>query len=349
MLTPQATAYSSRYAQVEFIDRMELIKMSKLYVIGNGFDLYHNLNTRYSTFGVYLKENYTDIYGQLVEYFGLPDLDDKGECEYNYTLWADFEGSLSLLDQEVVLDAHSNSIANLGSPGFRDRDWGAFAIDIESVVNNLTLVLFKAFSEFIRDIDFPSLYHDLKLNLDKNAIYINFNYTDTLERYYGISRDNILYIHGKANELNENLILGHGVDPNNFNSEGLKQPEGLSGEESEIWIEQMADSYDHSFELGKDALFQYFLRSYKNTKEIIELNASLFDSLTHIREIIILGHSLSKIDLPYMKKISVNLTSSVIWSVSYYGNNEKERHKRTLTGLGVESDKIRQFKLYDLI
>lgn len=323
--------------------------MSKLYVIGNGFDLHHNLNTRYRTFGVYLKENYPDIYGQLIEYFGLPDLNDKGQCEYDYILWAEFEKSLSLLDQETVLEAHSDSIANPGSPDFRDRDWEAFAIDIESVVENLTLALFKAFSEFIRNIDFPSLDHDLELKLDKNATYINFNYTDTLERYYGISRDNILYIHGNANELNDELILGHGIDPNNFKPEDPRQPEGLSSEEAEMWIEQMADNYDHSFELGKDALLQYFSRSYKNTKEIIESNANFFGSLTHIHEIIFLGHSLSSIDLPYVKEISVNSTSNVIWSVSYYGNDEKDRHKRTLTELGIESDKINQITLYDLM
>lgn len=45
------------YTKVKFLERMEAMKMSKLYVIGNGFDLHHNLNTTYSTFGVYLKKN----------------------------------------------------------------------------------------------------------------------------------------------------------------------------------------------------------------------------------------------------------------------------------------------------
>ncbi|MBK7632982.1 MAG: hypothetical protein IPJ13_00915 [Saprospiraceae bacterium] len=38
------------------------------------------------------------------------------------------------------------------------------------------------------------------VNLDINGLFLSFNYTDTLERYYKISRENIEYIHNKAGE-----------------------------------------------------------------------------------------------------------------------------------------------------
>ena len=46
----------------------------KLYIIGNGFDLYHNLNTSYRSFGLFLKSKYPVIYDRLIEYYGFSDL-----------------------------------------------------------------------------------------------------------------------------------------------------------------------------------------------------------------------------------------------------------------------------------
>lgn len=44
--------------------------------------------------------------------------------------------------------------------------------------------------------------------INNNSLFLNFNYTDTLEKTYNICSENILYIHGKA--LNgDRLIIGH--------------------------------------------------------------------------------------------------------------------------------------------
>ena len=50
--------------------------MKTLYVIGNGFDIYHNLDTRYQSFANYLAENYDEIYELLLQYYALPDIKD---------------------------------------------------------------------------------------------------------------------------------------------------------------------------------------------------------------------------------------------------------------------------------
>ncbi|EKG1107896.1 hypothetical protein O1O41_004383, partial [Escherichia coli] len=47
----------------------------KLYVIGNGFDVHHGLDTRYTSFGLYLKNNYWETYELLLDYYGFADLD----------------------------------------------------------------------------------------------------------------------------------------------------------------------------------------------------------------------------------------------------------------------------------
>lgn len=59
-----------------------------LYVIGNGFDIFSGLNTRYSDFRKWLKFNYAFIYEALESAYGLPDIE----------WWNDFEVSLGKLD-----------------------------------------------------------------------------------------------------------------------------------------------------------------------------------------------------------------------------------------------------------
>ena len=46
------------------------------------------------------------------------------------------------------------------------------------------------------------------LQIPDAQLYISFNYTDTLERVYGIPDNKILYFHGKASR-SDNLIYGH--------------------------------------------------------------------------------------------------------------------------------------------
>ena len=46
----------------------------KLYYIGNGFDLAHNLPTRYLDFKEYFKTNYPEYYYRFIEMYGLGEI-----------------------------------------------------------------------------------------------------------------------------------------------------------------------------------------------------------------------------------------------------------------------------------
>ena len=50
------------------------------------------------------------------------------------------------------------------------------------------------------------------LNLDKDAIFLNFNYTLFLESEYSIPADRICYIHGNRKDRFGTLVLGHHSD-----------------------------------------------------------------------------------------------------------------------------------------
>lgn len=319
---------------------------NRIYVIGNGFDLHHQLDTSYSSFGRYLAKSESEIHDQLLEFFGFPDITDSAG---NDPLWSEFEANLAKLDSDILMEAFSSYLAVPSSPDFRDRDWGSFAIEIERVVDNLTEKLFAAFKAFILKVDYSHADPRCFLGLDHQAQYLSFNYTRTLERFYGIEENQILYIHGRADSHDEELTLGHGIDPMNFERKPPVPPADLSDEEMEMWEQDMADQYDHSYELGYHELESYFSRTFKETTQIIAQNKDFFDALSSCDEVYILGHSLADVDLPYFQAIIKNLDPKVQFVVSYYGDKEREAHKNTLNGLGLSDSNVSLVTLSSLV
>lgn len=323
---------------------------NSLYIIGNGFDRYHGLSTSYQLFAFFLQERHSEIYELFTEYYGLPDLDINDDNSYWDPLWAQFESALADLDFETVLDDNTDYLANPGSEDFRDRDWHAYQFEMEGIVNKLTKDLYKAFKEFILRVEFPDTMDDKLLLLESDSIFLNFNYTDTLEKYYGIKTSRILYIHGRAKNPDDTLILGHGVDPSEFEEEKENQPEGLNEEELERWRDHMADKYEYSYSSGKEELMSYFKTSYKSTDEIIKDNLIHFQEFSEVKKIIVLGHSISKVDQPYFRKIIDMLQGkAVTWTVTYYSDSERNSHLATLTSMGVNEVDIKLVKIETLI
>lgn len=48
-----------------------------LYIIGNGFDIHHSINSSYSNYRNWLEENEPDIYSQLCDLYGVPTEEDE--------------------------------------------------------------------------------------------------------------------------------------------------------------------------------------------------------------------------------------------------------------------------------
>lgn len=317
--------------------------MKTLYIIGNGFDIAHGLETKYQSFGVFLKENYTQIYDYLIDYYGLPDIEDIEEIYYE---WNYFESALADLDYENVLDDNSDYLPNVASDDFSDGDWHALQIEMEGIVDNLTQNLYDAFKVFIKNIDYPDIEDENLLNIKSKAFFINFNYTDTLEYYYNIDGSSILYIHNKA-DSKETLVLGHSTTPEKFDIEEEQMPEGLTNEEKSEWLDMKSDNYDFAYESGKQEILNYFKKSYKYTDSIIEENENYFNYLNDIQEVFVLGHSISHVDQPYFKKIIDSISNkNVKWTASYYNNPNSVREK--LNEIGLRDEQIDLIKLDEI-
>ena len=50
--------------------------ITDLYIIGNGFDLHHGINSSYFEYRIWLKKHYEDIYWEIVNTF---EVDDESE------------------------------------------------------------------------------------------------------------------------------------------------------------------------------------------------------------------------------------------------------------------------------
>ncbi len=318
-----------------------------LYIIGNGFDLHHKLDTWYSTFGLFLRDNHSDIYDYFLKYFGFPDLDEDDPKSLKDPLWSQFEANLATLDIDEVLDEHAEYAANPGSDDFNDGDWGTIAVYVSQIRDDLTVKMLDLFKEFILNVEYPDSSQLNILNIDANAIFFNFNYSKSLEYYYKIPQSKIVYIHNRA-ESGDKLILGHGMDPKNFEKEEVKPPTGLSDEDLDRWTDEQSDSFDYSLEMGRAELIQYFSKSFKATSQLIEKNKAFFSSLKSIRNVYVLGHSLADVDKEYFDEILKSIVNRAVWIVSYHNPKEKVARRNRLNEFGIKNRQIVLVQMNDL-
>lgn len=169
--------------------------MSKLYIIGNGFDLWHNLPTSYREFYEFAK----DILDELEEYYLFdPDVDVP---------WYDFENTLGTFDADGFFDLHNE--IDVQAEDFRPSFVYGLEDELAQETERHVAVIRDAFIDWVYQIDESQATKNMQFN--DNAIFINFNYTSTLQVVYGIEDKNILHIHGCANKHHD-LIFGHGKD-----------------------------------------------------------------------------------------------------------------------------------------
>jgi len=176
----------------------------KLYIIGNGFDIQHGMKSRYWDFKEYLDDKKeVDLIDKLEGYF---DSD---------ALWSDFEETLAYLDTEQIIDECMNYLHSYGAEDWSDAYHHDYQYEVQQRINLITETLKQLFTKWVLNLTLPNTATENMVVVDKNAIFINFNYTDTLERLYKVTHDKILYIHNKAIDLNSTLILGHSRNPKN--------------------------------------------------------------------------------------------------------------------------------------
>ena len=131
--------------------------------------------------------------------------------EANLDLWKNFEESLGNLDDDKLRDFARNYLVEYG-----DDDWSedynfTYQRSLSEITDSLNIQLRDLLRSWIQDVD-KVLPNKNRIPLDKDAKYLSFNYTHTLENLYELSKD-ILHIHGLVSDENSQLTLGHSQEP----------------------------------------------------------------------------------------------------------------------------------------
>lgn len=245
-----------------------------LYVIGNGFDLWHGIPSKFSDFKRYVAVHEPRIFEDVETY--LPAGDE----------WGQLEQALAGMDADALVNHLGQFMPSYGADDWRDAGHHDFQYEVKNCVNRLSAGLKIQFMNWIKGLPFPDRV-DLKrrlTTLDPTAQYLSFNYTPTLAAIYGIDTQRVCFIHGSAAVEGDELILGHAWGPSTRPS--LNSRDGI--EEMDVRLFEANQIID-----------DYFSSTFKRSDEIILRHIDFFNNLFNVGQVIVLGHSLSGVDASY--------------------------------------------------
>lgn len=287
--------------------------MTTLYVLGNGFDLWHGLPTGYDQFYVFGK----DILDGIEEYYSF-DVAQKGP-------WSDFENSLGRFDWRSFYEAHDNT--DVSAEDFRKGEVYAFEDDLTEQADSHVTLLRERFHEWIGQIDFSVATK--KIDFGDDDRFFTFNYTSTLQSIYGIQDERVFHIHGRSDTFDD-LVFGHG-----------------ESREEEAELDENGDSNRTMFSDAEDAAKYPFYAFRKPVDEVLKKNGHRFESQRDVSNVVVIGHSLNEIDLPYFRRLS-DCAKGARWRISYYKRAEKKHHIQQLVKCGIPARRIHAYAYSDL-
>lgn len=282
-----------------------------LYIVGNGFDLHHQIPSSYRAFGEFVRQTDQQTYGCVERYFAMDD-----------NFWYEFENRLASLDTDTIIEESEGFLVGYGADDWSDANHHDYQYEIGQAVDAISKTLRKRFAQWVRQLPIPtSVGANLRLRIDPAGRFLNFNYTPSLQQIYGVPDDRVLHIHGKANDATETLVLGHGYQPDS-NPDPYR--DFSDPEEADIRIVE-----------GRGIIDGYFNDTFKPTASIIEDKKQFFTQLADVTDVLVMGHSLAEVDYPYFEEVLNNIdTCSVRWKVSVFGDDEAGK-RATIEGFGI--------------
>jgi hypothetical protein len=285
---------------------------TKLYIIGNGFDLWHEIPSSYAQFKEYVRRNDRKMFEAVDRY--LPADED----------WSDLESALADVDVDSIIDDLGHFMQAYSADDWSDAGHHDFQYEVAQVVQHLSTELRARFGEWVRSlpISTPSIAPKRLNGIDANAAFLTFNYTSTLGDLYAVPYANVLYIHGEARLQDSELILGHAWNP--------AQRRSLNDRPD-------IEDIDTRLMEAHGILDEYFSRTFKPSEQLIRENQLFFDQLGTIQSVHVLGHSLSDVDLPYIQALlKVPSVVAACWYIACRSEQERATKYDRLVELGVD-------------
>lgn len=257
------------------------IKKDTLIVIGNGFDRWQGLNTSYFNFRDYYLAHRDEILRKLrikkrtIQYedgriIDISDVeliygDPFRPKELEDDFWGTFESSLDKIDADKI-----NLFFGKDRQGLRE---------MKKSIRNANRILREAFSQWIATIEIGK--KNVEHIFGDNCLFINFNYTDTLLKRFGVSAEDEFHIHGEANDP-KSIVVGHSTHP--------QLPEEM--------LYQMGGRFRGLY-FVEQILYETDKHIQDNIRLLCMFLAAKGAFPVDIKQVFVLGHSMSLPDIEY--------------------------------------------------
>ena len=262
--------------------------MSSLLIIGNGFDLHHNMKTNYWDYREFLLKKGK---GDIVKAF-----EQRDESNQRY-LWNELERQIGLLPYE---DAYCYLVS------YADENWSdSYHHDFQYEIKKMMKYwpgIKDNLKGWICSIEYTSPDINIFDFIKKVDSFLSFNYTNTLENLYGINKDKITYIHGDFS-TNDELILGHQNDD--------WYPE---------WDRNNHDEDVRLIEAG-EMMDGHLKTTIKDVDSIMIKNKNFFNRCDCFDEIYVIGLSYNETDKPYLMKIA-EMNNKAKWFFNWHTDHD---------------------------
>ena len=232
--------------------------------------------------------NPEDITDEDVADIIIAAIDDKAKSD-----WSDFEDALGKFELDLLTEVQKTDETE--DDDVSEISKSLYYLILMNILPKVT-AFFEKWIETI-NVNKGVVKENFSSKMDKEKdIFLNFNFTDTLESLYGVKKENVCHIHGIRTQ---NIVIGHGRKDTDFSTEA-------------------PDTWARGFK--------------KNTNTCIINNKIFFSSLKDITEIYSIGFSFAEVDMPYIKEIFQNIEAKeVTWYLTKFdennGNNKTFRKK----------------------
>ena len=293
--------------------------MSKLIIIGNGFDLAHKIPTSYNNFRKYLIDKYPVAYRNKDRIIDIDEICDIKLIAVELMLyaidhangedWSNFESSLSIINFKDKFPRHEHR-EDTDEDNSTAAEYLMYIGALTEIFEKCVQLWGELLSDWIKEIErsienyeYGSINSIYNL-LNGDVKIMTFNYTKTVQILYG--KSGVKHIH---NRVGQELIFGH----------------------SNISPTYQEDCYNF---LSSDFLDDILKMLYKDTGKQFSKYSDFFRKIgTDINEIYSYGFSYGRSDNYYVKFIIGRISENAIWNFTKYDSLNKEFMRRTKSKL----------------
>lgn len=288
-----------------------------LFIIGNGFDLAHKLKTS------------PDVFYRFAGDFYIREAGASLQSQFDYCAidWNDFEKSLAEIDLSALTEDYYEW-PDYTSDHESDRD--DTILHMESYLSSISTGIAWCLERMIDEADntverlcassasnYSAPISGFPLGfLGQNDLVVTFNYTSTIEDLYHVPKGvEVLHVHGCRRHCDD-LVVGYG-EPLDTTTREIRAI--LSESSADAFAD--GDSFvdrDYYVDAQRTAVLDFY-HSLKKDYALDKLTHYL-DGSPEIREVVVLGHSMSTIDKCYFDYIERRIKPAR-WRIWQFNGN----------------------------